>query len=346
MNQREKILGAFVLLLVVAWAGSVWYGHYQEKLTARRAAVQDAKSRLANVNLALAEGRMAVQQLEAWQERSLPSSRERALSLYKAWLLAKAKDAGLSVDDIKPSARTSASAAFTTIGYRIEATGTLPAVAAMLYEFYRSPQLHQITQLRLSRPVGDSPIRVTFEVEALSLPGAATDSLPEGDSKRLKLASLEAYQKSLSERDLVTVFAEKGPATTEATVSATADDSEHARFSATVPGARGLQAWINVSTTGETLHFTAGEPLKVGQLEGQILSIEPRSLTYQTGEKKFRVPLGQSLRGGKELDADTATSSEPPPRGRRRSFAPGEENFKRPRPRPEPAAPPQTTSAL
>jgi hypothetical protein len=135
--------------------------------------------------------------------------------------------------------------------------------------------------------------------------------LPDGDSQRLKLASLEAYQKSLGERDLVSVYAEKG-SSDEATASAQVDDSEHARFSATVPGGKGLQAWINVSTTGETLHFAAGDALKVGKLEGQILSIEPRSMTYQTGEKKFRIALGQSLRGGKELDAGPAVSSEPP----------------------------------
>ena len=328
MNRREKILGGTVVSLVAAWAGSAWYGDYQDALSARRTAVQDAKARLADVNLALAQGRSAVQQLEVWQERSLPNNRERALSLYKAWLLAKTKDAGLAVDDIKPSARTTASAAYTTIGYQMEATGPLSAVAAMLYEFYRSPQLHQITRLRLNRPVGESPLQVTLEVEALSLPGAvAADSLPEGDSKRLKLASLEAYQKSLGERDLVNVYQPPAPpadATAGREASpAKADDSEHARFSATVPGSKGLQAWINVSTTGETLHLSAGDALKVGNLEGRIISIEARSLVLQTGEKKFRVALGQPLRGGKELDADGPARNGQPFRERRRPPPPG-----------------------
>jgi hypothetical protein len=314
VNQREKILAAVVLSLLAAWAGSVWYGDYQDALSARRTAVQDAKARLAEVNLALAKGRSAVQQLEGWQERSLPNNRERALSLYKAWLLAKAKDAGLAVDDIKPAARTAASAAYTTIGYQVEAKGTLSAVAAMLYEFYRSPQLHQITRLRLSRSPGESQLQVALEVEALCLPGAAaTEILPEGDSKRLKLASLEAYQKSLGERDLVSIYTPREETVSnEPAQTAKPDDSENARFSATVPGGQGLQAWINVPATGETLHLSAGDALKVGNLEGKIISIEPRSLVLQAGEKKFRVALGQSLRGGKEIDAESAAASEGP----------------------------------
>ncbi len=309
MNQREKILAAAVLALVAAWVGRSWYGDYQVALAARRSAVQDATSRLADVNLALAEGRSAVQQLEAWHERSLPNNRERALSLYKAWLLAKAKDAGLAVEDIKPTPRAVTSAAYSTIGYHVEATGPLSAVAAMLYEFYRSELLQQITHLRLSRPVGEGPLRVTLEVEALSLPGAtATDALPEGDSQRLELASLEAYQKSLGERDLVKVYAASPP--TAATVvneaPAATDAGQQPRFSGTVGSGAGLQAWINIPSTGETLHLAAGDTVNVGSLEGRILSIEPRSLILQKGEKKFRVALGQSLADGKEIQSDAA----------------------------------------
>ena len=323
MNQREKILAGAVLLLVAAWFGSSWYGNYQDALAAKRIAVQDAQARLADVNLALAEGRSAVQRLEAWQDRSLPNNRERALSLYKAWLLAKAKEAGLSVDDIKPTPRTTTSAAYSTIGYHIEATGPLSAVTAMLYEFYRSPQLQQITHLRLNRPVGESPIRVTLTVEALSLPGAvATDSLPEGESPRLKLASLEAYQKSLGDRDLVNVYA---PAKSEATADkppAKTDDSQP-HFSGTVGGGKGLQAWINFPATGETHYLSAGDSLKVGNVEGRILSIEPRALVWQGGEKKLRVALGQSLSDGQEIEPDAAATSEAPLSERRGSPPPG-----------------------
>jgi hypothetical protein len=185
----------------------------------------------------------------------------------------------------------------------------------MLYEFYRSPQLHQVTRLRLSRPPGASQLQVTMDIEALSLPGAATtDSLPEGDSKRLKLASAAEYQKSLTDRDLVSVYKPPRPprdATSRRDPPAPPkfDDAELARLSAVVGSGNTLQAWIYVRTTGETLRVAAGDPLKVGTLEGQIVSVERRSMVFESGEKKFRVALGETLRSGKEIEAEGDTSS-------------------------------------
>jgi hypothetical protein len=314
MNRREKILAAAVVLLLAALGGSNLFGRYREALDARVTAAQDARQRLAAVNMKLAKGRSAVRQMEEWQARSLPNDREKALSLYKAWLLDKAKTAGLEVTDINPTLPT-ASTAYSALGYQIKASGSLSAVAAMLYEFYRNPLLHQITRLDLSRPQG-SKIDVQLDVEAISLPGATvTESLPEGESKRLKLASLDEYQKSLSDRDLVSVYTPPRPPGEPRAARPTPpkfDDAEQAHFSGAVGSGAALQAWINVRTTGETLHLSAGDPIKVGTLEGQVVSVEPRSLVFEADGKKFRVALGQSLRSGKEIESDEAPSSKTP----------------------------------
>jgi hypothetical protein len=52
------------------------------------------------------------------------------------------------------------------------------------------------------------------------------------------------------------------------------------------------------------LHLYAGDPVKIGTIEGQIESIDRASLVLRIGEKKYLVALGQSLLGGKELDAE------------------------------------------
>lgn len=311
MNKRERILGGAVLLLVVLWGGRAMFMRYRTALASRRTQVEDAKTRLADANLLLAKGRSAMQQMEDLQKRSLPTDREKALSLYKAWLLTKAKASGLTVNDIKLAPRTTTSTAFEAIGYQVEATGTLSSAVGMLYEFYRSPQLHQITRLRLLRPIGATQLQVTLEVEALCLPGAvAADALPEGDAKRLKLAGVADYQKSLGERDLATIYTPpRPPAPPPGDKPATPappkfDESEFAMFSGAVDSGKGPQAWIHIRTTGEMLHLNAGDPIKVGALEGTIESVEDRSLVFKTGDKKFRVPLGSSLRKGQELDAD------------------------------------------
>jgi hypothetical protein len=320
MNQREKMLAALVVLVLAAFAGRTLYGRYQRALDKRTTAVTEAQKQLFTVNRKLAQGRAAVRQLQEWQAKSLPNDRDKAVTLYKAWLLEKAKEAGLEVNDINPATRPSASTAFTAVGYQIKATGTLPAVAKMLYEFYRSPQLHQITRLQLGRALGASQLDVQLDVEAISLPGAdATDKLPEGDSGRLRLASLDEYTKTFEERDIVTVYKPPAPPRDPTARKAPPpppkfDDAEQAHFSGSTTGPSGaLEAWINVRTTGETMHLAAGEELKVGALDAKVVSIEQRSLVYETDGKKFRVALGESLRKGKELSAEGATPPEKPP---------------------------------
>jgi hypothetical protein len=319
MNRREKMLAGAVLLLVLAYIGNGMYGRYQKALETRTDAVTEAEKRLYAVDRKLRQGKAAMRDMEDWQKRSLPADQERALTLYKAWLLEKAKAAGLEVSDIKPASRSTGLAAYKTVGYQISAKGSLPNVAAMLYEFYRSPQLHQVTKLQLNRPPGAPQMDVALDVEALSLPGAeATDKLPEGDSKRLRLAKLEDYKKTFEERDLANVYQPPRPPgeavaeRTERPAPPKFDDAEQARFTATLGPADALQAWIHVLTTGETLHLAAGDTLKVGALEGKIVSVENRSLVYEAEGKKFRVALGEFLRKGKELPADASTGAEKP----------------------------------
>jgi hypothetical protein len=320
MNQREKMLAVAVALLVVALVGRSMYGRYQRALETRTDAVTEAQKQLMAVNRKLAQGRAALRQMQDWQTRSLPADQERALTLYKAWLLEKAKAAGLEVSDITPPTRSSGSGAYKTIGYTITAKGSLPNIAAMLYEFYHSPQLHQVTKLQMNRPQGASEIEVSMEVEALSLPGAeATDKLPEGDSKRLRLANVEDYKKTFEERDLASVYTPPRPpgdAVAERSKPPAPpkfDDAEQAHFSGSTAGPTGApKAWINVRTTGETMYLSAGDDLKIGTLEGKIVSVDNRSLVYETGGKKFRVALGESLRKGKELPADASPVAEKP----------------------------------
>jgi hypothetical protein len=308
MSKRERILAAIVLGIGAIVAMQFLWGRYQKSLRARESELATAKENLADINLAIEKGQHSLRKLEAWQKRSLPANRETAQTLYRAWLLAKAKDAGLTVEGITPASRQTSNEAYRSIGYSMTATGSLSSVTALLHEFYRSPQLQKVTLLRLLRPVGASQIQVTFDAEALILPGAeATDSLPEGESKRLALASLADYQKSLGDRDLMSVYTPPRPPVAkreDPPAPPKFDDSEHARFSASIGIGDKFQAWIHVRTTGETLHLRPGDTFKVGQLEGQIVSVEPRSMVYQAGDKKYRVTLDQPLRKGTELGPD------------------------------------------
>ncbi len=310
MNQRERTLAVAVVALGALYGGYQLYGKYTRALHARQIDVEAAQKKYDEANHKLKEGRRAVKQLEAWQQRALPANFDKALSLYKAWLLAKAKDSGLTVSDITQLPTTSTNTAYKAVSYQMVASGSLSSVISMLYEFYHSPQLHQITRMQLTRPPGATQLTVSLDVEALSLKGAVeADKLPEGDLKRLKLASAEEYKKSLAERDIVAAYSPPRPPAPPRERRDTPpappkyDESEVAFFSASISTGENRQAWINVRSTGETLHVSMGDPVKIGALDGKIESVDERSLVYKAGDKRFRVALGESLRKGKEIDA-------------------------------------------
>ena len=308
MNQRERTLAVAVVTIGALYGGYQMYGKYTKALHSRQIELEAAQKKFDEANRKLTEGRRAVKQLQAAQARALPANFDKALSLYKAWLLAKAKDSGLTVSDITQLPVSSTNAAYQAVSYQVVASGSLSSVVSMLYEFYRSPQLHQVTRLQLTRPAGATNLTVSLDVEALRMKGAvATDKLPEGELKRLKLASADEYKKSLAERDIVTAYTPPRPPAPprerrEAPPAPPKfDDSELAFFTGAIGSGVGSEVWINVRPTGETLHLTMGDEVKIGALEGKIEAVEERAIVLKIGDKSFRVRLGESLRKGKEI---------------------------------------------
>ena len=110
MNKREKILAGAVARVprpfrrtITALESAAIFDASCE-MSCKRLSSSSTKS-----TLAVASGRHAKQQLDNWQELSLPTNRDVAHTLYRAWLLQKTKDAGLTVEDINPNERTAVS---------------------------------------------------------------------------------------------------------------------------------------------------------------------------------------------------------------------------------------------
>ena len=164
MNQRERALAIVVVTIGALYGGYQLYGKYTKALHSRQVELEAAQKKYDEANRKLVEGRRAVKQLQAAQQRALPGNFDKALSLYKAWLLAKAKDSGLTVSDITQLPTTSTNTAYRPVSYQVLASGSLSSVVSMLYEFYHSRQLHQLTRLQLTRPAGASQLTVSMDV--------------------------------------------------------------------------------------------------------------------------------------------------------------------------------------
>jgi hypothetical protein len=315
MTRREMLLAAAVLSMLVLWGGYHMLGQHRRTLSARQSELFVAQEQLSDARLAIARGEEATLRMESWQERSLPENREAAQSLYRDWLLGKLREAGLTVDNVKPDQRTPRSTAYATIGGTVEAHGRLEAVTRFLHAFYSSDILQQITRLTLRPATDPAQLSVTLSVEALIVPGAThTNSLPETSADQSGMATLADYEKSIAGRNVFAVYTPPRPKPDPTVVRSAPpppkfDDAGQAYVTAIVQAGPRLEAWITVRTTGEVLRLHEGDAVKVGLLEGEILSISPRSLILQIGDQRQRIELGHNLRDG-------STAASPSPSGR------------------------------
>src|SRR5262245_46282916 len=146
MTKREKILAAFVVGVLLLWGVKSLKTRFDDALAEKRATLNSTREQLGAAQLELERGREAVTKMETWQERSLPSGTMQAQQLYRTWLLERCKTAGLNVEQIEPDQRLSSSNAYSAIGYKITAVGTVKSLATLLFDFYRSRLLQQITR--------------------------------------------------------------------------------------------------------------------------------------------------------------------------------------------------------
>jgi hypothetical protein len=199
-----------------------------------------------------------------------------------------------------------------SVGVSVRTAGSLTALVEFLHKFYSSAQLHQITRLDLT-PSGNN-LTIKLQVEALMLPGAVeTDALPKETVNPFKLADLSAYRVAIGGRDIFkpytrpTAIADRG---STPPVEGEVDAARFAFFSGATLGTKGMLAWINVRTTGETILASEGDPVNVGQLKSKVLSIEQRSMVFETDGKKMQVEIGKSLRDAKQIGTVTTEKAD------------------------------------
>lgn len=307
MTQRERILAAVVLGVLVLWGGKWMWEDFGESQAALRGDLVSAQNRLSAAKLSLAKGQSAARNLSKWQQQSLPINREVAQSLYRSWLQERFEKAGLKVEDIQPNQRTVPAEAYTAIGITVTASGTLKSLTTLLYDFYSSPLLQQITRLQLT-PERTNPNRlnITFQAEALILPGTDNESLPSGTSDRLADTGVDEFAGPIADRNLFATYRpprpEPPPAVRRERLEPPKfDDAKFAYVTGTVEVNGRLQAWITVRTTGEVVRLFEGDPVKIGLLEGRVVSIEPLRIVIETDDQELQVKLGDNLREGVEV---------------------------------------------
>jgi hypothetical protein len=309
MTKREKLLAAAVAAMVLLFGGGKLWTRYSTSLANKRTQLVAAQERLGTAMLQLAMGKEATDQLDEWQNRSLPVDREAAQTMYRVWLEQQMKASGLVVEEFQPLQRLAPAAGYSAIGYTMNVHGNVQALTKFLHAYYRSKLLQQITRMQLQPDTNLGQLKISLQTEALILPGTVNDALPTGIVERSAKKNANDYAKSIGGRNVFSVYRPPRPerpvtASRPVTPPQKFDDAKFAVFTGTIQIDGRYQAWIHVRTTNETLRLFEGDEVKVGEFDGKIVSIEPRAIVVQSGEEQLRVNLGQNLRDGKAKAAE------------------------------------------
>lgn len=202
MNPREKRLalavGSIGLLAMCFYAWTTvdeMYIERQEQIQTLEARKQD------QVDTSRRASR-AAKTMAALVDRSLPSDRVKARSMYEQWLLTLIEKHQFQQPSVRPIEPPIRNETFEQHRFQIEGTATLAQVAEFLSVFYQSHELHRISQLTLIPRKNSRELEVTCLVEALSLSTSKRSTLGDQTSPQYTNDQLAETRKSIVERGM------------------------------------------------------------------------------------------------------------------------------------------------
>jgi hypothetical protein len=194
------------------WAGWKGIGKYQTALGDLRDESRQAQGELGSAKLELLQSDEAMQNLDRWQEESLPEDPEVAQTEYRAWLVDRLGESGLKFNNVRRVGARSEGEAYTAITYTAHADGKLDQITRFLHTFYDSPQLHKITVLKLTPMPEGGELAMDVTIESLIVHGTTRkEGIAEGSSGRLALENVDAYVESIKGRNLFTQYTPPPP---------------------------------------------------------------------------------------------------------------------------------------
>jgi len=297
LQRREKILAAAaggLILLLAVWllffsGGNLSYG----RLCAHRDQLAlDVAKKEKRVKAAA----VAAKRLARWQRLALPSDTADARVRYQAWLRELADRLKFQKPTIESAGVESRPQTYTLLKFRVHGRTSLSKLMEFLYEFYSAGHLHQIRLMDVKTVPNSIDLEVGIDVEAMSLPGAdRKNTLTEEHGKKLRLAKLSDYDKTIVERNLFGPFRPVGSGPPP-------PDAAKTTFVTAILAVDGRgEVWLVDRSTGKDWKLHEGDRLDVGSIQGTIKSIGTHDIVLDSDGRLHRYHFGDNLTGGEEL---------------------------------------------
>ncbi|MFN7893770.1 MAG: cadherin repeat domain-containing protein [Pirellula sp.] len=206
MTQREKILGAAVAGVVLLFAGQMVWSNIQAGFAAKEGTIEALKKKKSDQDLASKQGIVSTQRLSKVQPRSASKKEELARATYQRWLIELADQIELEDPSELSLGGTSDKDGFRTYKFQLRGNGNLQHVTKLLHAYYTKPFLHRISRLDV-RPASNQKdtgrLLITLESEVMSLPTSKDLQPVLKSDDSLLVKSLEDYEQSILNRNLL-----------------------------------------------------------------------------------------------------------------------------------------------
>jgi preprotein translocase subunit YajC len=202
MNRRERLLAALIALLALMMACYFLVTSVQNTLAARQATLAGLRKQWQEQDRTLQKAARANRILSQLQQRSLPTDREQATSLYQQWLLNLVDWLGFVDPSVLVTDRRASGGYYEQVRFEVAAQATLEQLTDFLAAFYSSGDLHRI-QLLTVKPIKDSRhVDILIGIEAISLPGSKRNTVGDVTSNRFTSDQLAAMEKTILDRSM------------------------------------------------------------------------------------------------------------------------------------------------
>jgi hypothetical protein len=229
----------------------------------------------------------------------LPADPKEASRQYNGWLskLAHMNFQNVNITPIEPAPHGKVYLAFS---FTITCQGNLEQLTRFMYEFYSAGHLQKIRSMNITPQKNPSELELTISVEALSLPGSKqTDKLSADPGKRLKLASVEMYKKTIVNRNLFAAYkspknqnGQKEPPKEPPKV----DPLQFSYLTAIIEADGIPEAWLFERTTGETIKVHQGDEFTIGKVKGKVNRIGYNDIDVEINGQVHTVGYGNNLK--------------------------------------------------
>ena len=326
MNNRERNLAILVgSLLFIVFGYQIVQGFVLSPMARKKTLIERKRqeNRLMVEQISLLQEQE--QTVTQWKGQSLPPDHQIASNRYQEWLLQMVSRAAFKRPNIAPERRArndSSNRLFSKHPFTIRANTSLKGLVTFLYEFYRTPLLHKITQInvlpdrRRSRSGG---LNVMIRLEGVAIGDIPKRSIlidPDIENKEiatLAFTDFDSYQ-SIVDRKMFSPY-QAPPPEREETPPVTVDHSANYRL--TFVGSRVLEnreipeAWLHSEPQDETLYLKDGEDFEIPGFRAKVVRIGKREITLKMESGTRLLKLGKNLGELESLEGDATTSNTP-----------------------------------